>query len=76
MSTNTWVLSAEGDPEFIYYNERCLYKLRTPMPDGRPEVSLTGTVITKDQFTEYADCVDCQSDHIKNTLFVSYDEIY
>ncbi len=73
MNTRTWVLSAEGDPEFIYYQEKCLYKLRNPMPNGRPIRSLAGTVIARDQFTEYDDCATCQADHAQNTLYVTYE---
>lgn len=73
MTTQVWALSAEGDPEFIYYEDRCMYKVRVPMPNGSPVRTLAGTVLTADQFTEYNNCEACQADHVNNTLYVTYE---
>ena len=73
MTTYFQAISAEGDPDFIYYDGRCLWKVREPMPDGAPMRSLTGIKLNSSQFTAYDDCDTCADDHVNNTLFVRYE---
>ena len=72
MTTYFRAISAEGDPESIYYDGRCLWKVRVPVPDGAAVRALDGIKLTKDQFKSYADCDSCKRDNTKNTLFVTY----
>jgi hypothetical protein len=77
MSTFFEPISAEGDPDFIYYKDgdigRCLWKVREPMPTGDPLVSLTGKKLSKEEFTSYDDCDDCFAGNALNTLYVRYE---
>ena len=43
------------------------------MPNGAPVRTLAGTVLTKEQFTQYNNCEACQADHVNNTLYVTYE---
>ena len=72
MTTYFKALSAAGDPENIFYDGRCLYRVRVPMPNGSPLLSRVGTVVTSAEFEEYDDCYSCKVDHTTNTMFVTY----
>lgn len=77
MSTFVTAISAEGNPDFLFYDDgttrRCLYKIKEPMPDGVPLRTLTGIKLGKDQFTSYDDCEACREDNATNTLYVRYE---
>ena len=76
MSTFVTAISAEGHPDFIFYDDgttrRCLYKIREPMPNGEPLRTLTGIKLGKNQFTTYDNCDECKSSNATNTLYVRY----
>ena len=72
MTTYFRALSAAGDPEHIYYDGRCLWKVREPMPGGAAIRAQTGDQLTADQFVAYDDCESCQRANSKNTLYVTY----
>ena len=78
MTTFFKAISAHGDPEFIYYKDgdegMCLWKVRRPMPHGKPLRSLTGIKLSSDQFTEHDSCDDCKRSNATNTLYVRYKE--
>lgn len=76
MSAFVTALSAEGNPDFLFYDDgktrRCLYKLREPWPTGEPLRVLTGGKLNKEQFTVYEDCGQCKLDNATNTQYVRY----
>jgi len=77
MTTFFEPISAEGDPDFIYYDDagtgRCLWKVRYPMPSGKPLVSLTGMKLKKGEFKVHKDCDECIDENALNTLYVRYE---
>ena len=73
MSTYFRALSAAGNPEQIFYDGRCLYKVRTPMPNGAPLISRVGTVVKSEEFIEFDDCEECNQANTMNTMFVRYE---
>lgn len=73
MTTYFQAISAAGSPESIYYDGRCLWKVRDPMPDGPPLRTVSGIKLTADQFKSYESCADCYDENTTNTLYVRYE---
>jgi len=68
MATYFKAISAAGDPEFIFYDERCLGKIDPPLKTGR------GIKLNTGDFKTYDDCKECTLDNAKNTLFIRYEQ--